>query len=267
MSDDNNLEEIPFKDLPHHLALEMLKYGVTLLGVDRSAGKVDHQGSGTFVKSGDRHYILTAGHCARDIQYYPEMGLAISGNRQGTTHPIPKPINVAPIRVTGPDMAFMPLTEDIVEYITQNSDKEFYDLDRHRDNLLKDDPKIRFGLWVIVGAPLLMVGVEGGSRSIRLMGYSAWVDESFVEDDFDYIEVRAHRSQLPTFQGMSGGGLWQVELGRKEDQSIVFASEPRLEGCGFVERSQDDDEFIHFRCHSRNSIYQVGLNELRSGQT
>src|SRR5437868_2086831 len=139
MLDNSNLEEIAFNDLPHHLAMKVLKYGGNMIGVSRTARKADHQGSCTFVKSHGRHYILTAAHCAEEFQGYEKMGLAISDREDGTTHPIPEPIYVvrkwSPF---GPDLAFMPLSLDIVEFISRNSSKEFYDLDKHRDDLLKD---------------------------------------------------------------------------------------------------------------------------------
>jgi hypothetical protein len=68
MSIETTLQEIAFQDLPHYLVQELVKYGVVMIGIDRKAQKVAHQGSGTFVIYEGRHYILTAAHCATLLQ-------------------------------------------------------------------------------------------------------------------------------------------------------------------------------------------------------
>jgi hypothetical protein len=160
----------------------------------------------------------------------------------------------------------LPLSLDIVEFISQN--KVFYDLDKHRDDMLKNASRPRFGLWVLAGSPILLCDLKRERRKeFKYWGYSVGVEDSFVENDFDYIDVRIALdgpNVLPTFAGVSGGGLWQVELQRLPDNIIGFLNEPRLEGCVFTEIHTEDSEYRHLRCHSRKSIYEIGLTKLQA---
>src|SRR5262249_6806385 len=94
MSKQPSLVEITFRDLPHHLVLELHKFSITMIGIDRVAQQVAHQGSGTLVHFRGKHYILTAAHCAESLRRFRELGLTIGGRQSSETHSIPEPTYV-----------------------------------------------------------------------------------------------------------------------------------------------------------------------------
>lgn len=268
MGDELSLERIPFRDLPHELVLGLHKFGLAMIGIDRPAQLVKHQGSGTFVQFKGNCYILTAAHCATSIQAYKEMGLVIGQPEGKVTHDIPKPIYVAEERLLGPDLAFLPLDNNIVDYVLNNSDRVFYDLDTHRHNMLTEEPVIEHGLWGVVGSPEVLCDLNDPSRLvIDKRAYSVWVEGPTVDEGFDYIHVRVAKDNpdvLDYYSGISGGGLWQFDIGRLEDQSVVMTREPRLEGTVFIQLNPEDSDYLFFRCHSRKSIYDSAIAALEA---
>jgi hypothetical protein len=264
MSSDTTLEEISFHDLPHYLVEELLKYGVVMIGIDRQAQKLAHQGSGTFVQYKGRHYILTAAHCAKPLQNYKEMGLVIRPDADSKTHPIPEPIYVGDYREYGPDLAFLPLTQETIDYVLSNSNKVFYDLERHRDEMLREEPRLRYGLWGLIGSPGKLCDLTDPGRLIfEVRAFSVGLEPRSVDDDFDYIHVRVALDKpgvLDYYGGISGGGLWQFEVGRNiPDGRYLILGEPKLEGTVFLQLNFQGSDVMYFRCHSRNSIYDKAL--------
>jgi hypothetical protein len=76
LSDDSNLEQVRVGEIPPELMEDPPMYSVTLVGIRQEIECV-HCGSGTFVKTGDRHFILTANHCAKPLFELERFGLPI----------------------------------------------------------------------------------------------------------------------------------------------------------------------------------------------
>ncbi len=264
MADDTELVRISFNELPHYLVQELIKYCVVMIGIDRKAQKLAHMGSGTFVEYKGKRYILTANHCAKPLQDFTEMGLVIRPDADSKTHLIPEPIYIGDYREYGPDMAFLPLSDETVEYISGNSNKVFYDLERHRDEMLREEPHLEHGLWGLLGSPGKLCDLTEPNRLIfHVMAYSVGLEPPSIDDNFDYIHVRVALDKpdiLEHYGGISGGGLWHFEVGQNiPDGKFLILGEPKLEGTVFLQLKFQGNDIMLFRCHSRRSIYDKAL--------
>jgi len=168
----------------------------------------------------------------------------------------------------GPDLALLHVPPIRVGEITAVLSSLFYDLDKHAEEMLEGEPAIDKGLWTIVGTPACLSNLEDqGNLTFTKMTYSGGVESPIVRDDFDYIEVRANLgldSVPPSFKGLSGGGLWQTDVGRKPDGALVPIGKTRLEGCAFYE-IWPPGEYAYIRCHGRRSIYKHAFGSLING--
>jgi hypothetical protein len=87
-----------------------------------------------------------------------------------------------------------------------------------------------------------------------------------LKDGFDYVEVRVRldsKNAIPTFQGLSGGGLWRAELRREKNGSLTLGGPHKLVGCAFYETAAKG-KYRDIRCHGWVSIYDKGLSKLEN---
>lgn len=224
-------------------------------------------GSGTLVSLENQYYILTAAHCAEELVKWEEVGLPIRRDKQPFTFPVVEPIYIGKREEDewGPDLAFLPIpvvkAHDIINY----TNFLFYDLGRYRDELLQGEPDVESDLWVVIGAPACISNLEDPKNLVfTKMTYSGTVMPPVTRGGFDYIDIRASLAlkKVPRdFRGMSGGGVWRTEVGRKRDGTFKPLDKPRLEGCAFYQTSLQG-EYVYIRCHGRRSIYEHGVSRL-----
>ena len=87
-------------------------------------------------------------------------------------------------------------------------------------------------------------------------------------DGFDYLDIGVSKEiedQPPSFGGISGGGLWQIDIGQKEDGTWTEVGFPKLEGVAYW-GDWSGDKYTYIRCHGRKSIYEHGLTQLSQAQ-
>lgn len=267
-------------DVPLNLLESFQSYSVGLIGVrwrsnPSTSGtgtsiKTGEQrcGSGTLVRSDDRHFVLTAAHCARELAKWDEIGLVLTSYPTDFTIPLSKAIVVSEsaAKEWGPDIAFFEIPPDNVAVVNNYTAKVFWNLDRHRAEMLSTDPKFNSGLWVLTGFPDVNSTVrEANSQELKLMAYRlANVGWPKTNGGFDYVHVPMLGNELPaTFGGMSGGGLWRADIKRNRDGSFAGFENERLEGCAFLQLNLPDICLV-IRCHGRRSIYHFGLSSLHS---
>lgn len=258
---------VSFDRLSEKLMTEAEYHTVVLLGV-RGRREVTHCGTGTLIRSGDRYFILTAAHCVNKIVKFEELGLVLKNEEHRFTVSIMQPIYIGN-RISdewGPDLAFLPLQPNDAGKISAYSNKIFYNLDRFEAEMVGEDPAYKNGYWVLTGAPDVYSTFEEPSRlGYKAMAYHVNVAEPIIKNDFDYlhIPVALDRKNVPAnFEGVSGGGLWWMETSKADDESVVLAKSPRLEGCAFFETPPQGEQ-VFIRCHGWRSIYVKGLAELR----
>jgi hypothetical protein len=167
----------------------------------------------------------------------------------------------------GPDLAFIPIHAIDVRALNAISrDKVFYNLARHQSDILATRPRIADNIWALVGVPFRLSEVIEAEKQMQLqmMGYKVRVMPPFTRGEFDYVEVRiplASENVLPTFQGVSGGGLWRAELKRDRNGSLTINGHHMLVGCAFYE-TEAKRKYRYIRCHGWRSIYDKGLSLL-----
>jgi hypothetical protein len=269
LSIDPSLEQARIGELPAELMDGPPMYSLTLAGIRRKLESI-HCGSGTLVKAGDRHFILTASHCIKPLFESDQIGLPIRlGDRPLLIQKLP-PIHVGipACQDWGPDLAFIPLDPIDVANIHNSSNKTFYNLDIHQEEMLSGQPKIDYHLWAVVGSPFDECDFSHPPRYEFMRNtFNVAIEKTITNHDFDYLEVRIPLTDYPStyLQGVSGGGLWHAEVERdKFTRAVRLLTAPRLEGVAFLRTVKQEDGFPRIRFHGRRSIYQHGLSAIRS---
>ena len=86
-----------------------------------------------------------------------------------------------------------------------------------------------------------------------------------IVGNYDYVEmpvIPIRNPDVPTsFEGMSGGGLWQIPL-RRNAQGAIDYDRPLLSGVIFYQYDENPER--HLKCHFRRSVYGPVLDSMRS---
>jgi hypothetical protein len=159
----------------------------------------------------------------------------------------------------GPDLGFINIPIEIVREIKPY--KSFFDITSDRDELLKNPPLLKAGVWFVNGTPdeytTRDLTYERPAIILRPYCWLCEANRTYIIDQYDYIEADVfydQGEQLPlSFGGISGGGLWQVIVEKKGNNELVpirfFFS-----GIAFYQSSIDDNR-RYIKCHGRTSIY------------
>lgn len=268
MTSKSNEKEIKFDEIPEKLMEGVHDHSTILFGYRNPTTMPVHSGTGTLVKLGQEHFILTAHHCAERLVEYDQFCIPVRPNGPPLVMRMLGPIYVGERKDNkwGPDLAFLPIHPVDVKSINAFSHKIFYNLNRFEPDVLREGPKIRSSIWAVVGSPALLNKVSPPREmELQLMAYKVRVERPLTKDEFDYIDIRVTlggRNALPSFQGLSGGGLWQAEIERQGDGSLALVGSHRLVGCAFYE-TEAQGQYRYIRCHGWRSIYERGLSKLR----
>lgn len=230
--------------------------------------RVELIGSGTLVKAGERYAILTAHHVLQDFPRGPRLGLLLDSANQMTS------IDQQGLRFldiarglddsVGPDIGAIVLPEPIASAL--RAQKRFFDLDLHRQSMLSAPARDEDGLWVANGFvdELTRRGPENGVfyvtfRNQALLGI---VEPCPTIAGFDYFTVPVgveERAAVPgNFGGMSGGGLWQLQIAQSQDGALS-SKQPKLSGLIFYQLPTSDTQ-CGLRCHGRRSVYETAYS-------
>ncbi|HET9216647.1 MAG TPA: hypothetical protein VFR18_06695 [Terriglobia bacterium] len=260
-----------FRDLPQSLLsniveqLREFSVGFTRAVPAYRDRRVELIGSGTLVKAGDRYAILTAHHVLEDFPRGPRLGLLLDSANQMTSidqHGL-RFLDIARGRddSEGPDIGAVILAEPVASAL--RAQKRFFDLGFHRESMLNSPLPDEHGLWVANGFvdELTRRGPEGGIfhvtfRNQSLMGI---VERCPMIGEFDYFNVPVdveERATVPgDFGGMSGGGLWQLQIAQSKDGTLS-SRQPKLSGLVFYQLPTTDTQ-CGLRCHGRRSVYET----------
>ena len=91
-------------------------------------------------------------------------------------------------------------------------------------------------------------------------------DEAPVNrDGFDFISMPVTYGSNPdiplSFEGMSGGGLWQIQL--TNEAAGIEAGELLLSGVVFYQEALSNNR-RNVICHYRNSVYQTAYERIKN---
>jgi hypothetical protein len=145
----------------------------------------------------------------------------------------------------------------------------FYDLPIRRSRVLRDPPPIEQGGWILTGIVSEWTTLEESHYGYRKVAEFKWVSggggvrNEQQRGEFDYLDFVARHDENYTgpksFEGVSGGGLWQVVPELVEDGGVAI-KEAVLSGVAFHQTITEQLSTI--ACHGRRSIYERVVAEL-----
>jgi hypothetical protein len=278
------MEELLIRDVPKELREEIAKYiSDFVVGFakfrDTNLGQdAELAGSGTLVQIDGVYGILTAYHVLENLPDTGDVGLILPDRSQPRLHASKlKADMVQKIKIAhgknaaqGPDIGFLLLSPVEVGWL--KAFKSFYNLSLRRERVLTSLHDYRDGIWFLCGFAAEETSEEpaqGGFAKVKVFRGdigAGGLSSEFSIEDFDYLDFEAGyqgMSQAPeSFQGYSGGGLWQAPLIRDKD-SELRAKEIILSGVAFYETGRDDNRnFV--RCHGRRSVYKQAIERVKS---
>ena len=241
-----------------------------LLIPERGQGKPVPCASGTLVRYGQEHGILTAAHVVDRLKKEPIIQLLMPAG-QGFV-PIKKEVaeflvcKGAVFGESGPDIGFIRLPPHTVGIL--KSCLSFVNLQTHKQKIANDCISIAHGVWVETGFPEVLgsSGRTGNNVWTKVFGMVALGDAEKLpdQDGYDYYKSHVtygHGEGIPsTFKGLSGGGLWQIKLSHKKDGSL-HATNRYLSGVVYYETERIGD-YRYIRSHGRSSIYDYVVPQL-----
>lgn len=243
---------------------------VVLLTIsDSREGEVlDLGGTGTLVSIARFHYILTAAHVweerlksARDVGITLKEDIDHCCRIRAASFVVSCMLRPDNWNEWGPDLVFLKLPENLVGGI--EAFRSFYRLDMERAGVKLDGIEAR----ILMGAPRATGKFTRTHADLSINGFFADVSaQAYNKGEFDYIDLREDVA-LPgvpqTFGGVSGGGLWRVQIYQSPDTGKIDWSW-LLEGTAFHQSDLIDNHRI-IRCHGRKSI-QLAMKQVPTPQ-
>lgn len=250
-------------------SVTMERIGQHSIGFVRVVGNEDDAvvlGSGTLITAAGRYAILTADHVLQVLPTSGAMSFVIM--REGWTHRHRLQLDAAALErrtvgkashtANGPDIGFLILPPKDAAVL--GAIQTYYNLEKRRERLLSqpltEENWSLFGLLeerTVEGPP-----ERGFSRIKGFYGHVGFgakpIERKSGEWDYlDFIALyNAHYDGPESFQGTSGGGLWQVEY--REVAGKIEVTEALLSGVAYFE-SAKVGEVRTIHCHGRRSIY------------
>lgn len=231
------------------------------------------KGSGTLVRLGATHGVLTARHVLDALPKKGPIGLVLP-KPTGVPHPPGKPTILAestrrigfdrsPVESEGPDLAMLLLAPGDVEWLRPR--KSFFDLQHWRSAILNDQRDVAYQLHALSGFPDQLtseLGPQGGYDQVKAffgLSFFSFISRVPAADDFDYVNLDVGYGGGPSdpprsFGGFSGGGLWHIELRGNSPEQIKFGN-CLLSGVAFYQSDLINDQRL-IKCHWRRSVYE-----------
>jgi hypothetical protein len=265
---DMTLEELEAKldaktpesqSLWNSLARGAQMYSTPLFSVSKTArGDVlKLAGSGTLFAKVDAHYILTAAHVWHEmLKHADHVGVTL---REVYDHTCLlqvdsivayEPEHPASWTAWGPDIVLLRIPEVRVGEI--KAFKVFYEMDAALKGLVTHD---RNETYVLIGTPIALGSYTQNHASVQLLAMWVGTPKLHIHEGWDYFDVKAALhppSETSTFGGVSGGGLWRVQIYNPPGTERIDAAVV-LEGVAFYELGTTKGEGM-IRCHGVESI-------------
>nr|WP_281721817.1 hypothetical protein [Nitrosomonas nitrosa] len=234
-------------------------------------------GSGTLVSFGKSRGILTAAHVLKNLGRPQEYEFVLPFPR-AKRHRLSVPaqhcetvlIGPSQNEADGPDIACLVLSDADARRIEPY--KSFYDLEALKREVLYNPADLTIGVWQLVGMIEEMTkdaDVQPRQERVKefwcLMGEVGFPVET-ARDGYDFLdsEIKPPAGEVApdSFGGTSGGALWHILLGRKDD--VVDATKFVLSGVAYFESRQPNRRSII--SNGRRTIYDKMLGALPAGK-
>lgn len=231
------------------------------------------QGSGTLIKFGNFKGILTCAHVLDEILREEEVGLLLFTVR---------PDEIQSMRLTranlqehtffrggpswveqGPDLAFIRLSPDIMANIESRA--SVINGDRQRAQFNSGEPERYAMASVVFGVVQEFTGATVKSGGLATTPFRGFLSKGNIVDvneahglDLFRLQPVPDEADLPTsYEGTSGGGLWQLYL--RADGSVI---QLRLAGVAFYQKKIGDE--LHIIGHGPHSIYHTLYQNIKA---
>lgn len=215
-------------------------------------------GTGSLVQFANSHHILTAAHVWEEcLKSSLQVGITL---KEGIDHcfaidtaaitsfglPRPKDWNE-----WGPDLVFLQVPSDKIGGIEVY--RRFYPLDRNQPNQKVDGIEV----LILMGTPGESGKYTPRHAELNINAFFSDVNaRPYKHGDLDYVDLEED-TKFPgipkNFGGVSGGGLWRVQL---FDSPKTKKTEWQwtLEGVAFYQLGLSDSHVV-IRCHGLDSIH------------
>lgn len=246
--------------------------GLLKLGIADGCETADSAGSGTLVKIGKAHFILTAAHVAEALPTKGDVGIVRFSTQEihlqkltldmGYVQPIA--IGNSPFSDKGPDLALLPLPEPFVSTVAATN--SFFDLGR-RSQLAsagKFPSKICFDcLAGVIAERTTDVAVPEDAGFLKRSFEASFEPGTFAplaeHEGYDLLRFTPQEDEgyepPSSYQGVSGAALWRVFCER-DIRGKVKVKEPWIWGVAFWQSETVDDGSRTITCHGPKSIYE-----------
>ena len=290
LTDVPDIQEVALGELPESVLApivnDIAKYSVLIYALDPSSHSdpnLRQLGSGTLVECCGMRGILTAHHVVHRTS--PAVDWSLNSNDEilltldtsGATLRIPahclhETVIAIPISdAHGPDLTFLeiPKGEKLSELLAR---KSFWKIDFQSEERIASCLN-EFGIFVTIGQPnelecLTRIDAKTIRLDVILRGYAGPVrsDRVFERGEYDFVDTVVRydgKDTMPkSFGGISGGGLWKVDLEYSKQDGKWVHTRPVLCGLAFYETERDGSGRV-LRCHFVKSIYGKTKDSLK----
>jgi len=222
-------------------------------------------GSGTLLAKGGAHYILIASHVWHEVLKVADyVGVTLREVYDHTcilerpfilTYELDRP---AAWNEWGPDLILLRIPDVSVGEI--KAFKVFYEMEAGLRSLVTLD---RNETYLLVGTPSVLGSYTRNHASVQLFGMWVGTPKTYTHNQWDYFDVKAALyppSDANTFGGVSGGGLWRVQL-YSPPESDRIESVFVLEGVAFYAEA-----YTHHRERDSNGLVRLPHRRSQSPQ-
>jgi hypothetical protein len=232
---------------------------VALFSITNQDGKdkLELAGSGTLVRFSNSYFVLTAAHVwQRRLTRARQIGITVQEDIDHNCR-IDRdllatfgPPWTEAHQQWGPDLVFVRLPEGFARGLEARL--SFHNLERQRWSVDID----HISTNILIGAPReLGEFTDSHARILISFLYMHVAPPTPTRGEFDYFELDVDLSMpgVPgTFGGVSGGGLWRVDIFESRESGGIEWSW-QLEGVAFYEEPPNHGHRI-IRCHGPESI-------------
>jgi hypothetical protein len=271
-------EQFLLKDIPDSLLLEVVSEIKTFSTAFVSG--LHQVGSGTFAVINGRHGILTAEHVWEAIQQVSLGTPMISIIVAEGPHRFELPVNELIPRLDlgydpnggKPDIQFLEIP--VARLGAIKARKSFVNLNKEPASR-REFALANMGFVVIAGFPSEFTpeptADPSGDYLVSLRGgFVSGVERQWKEGTFDFFETKGdrHAKGVPrSYGGVSGAGVWRVELKKKSGVPISQSRIGRLEfmGVSFLQRFPNEHT-VFVRHNGPETVYSALSRIVRPAQ-
>lgn len=278
MASDKKKEEIVLKNIPQDVFEsvqdDLKHFFVSFCEVFEEGGSPEIRplGSGTLVDIAGNKGILTAAHVWNAIKKHGTINLILSDRTVTAVsinceHVVALEIWADEEPEWGPDLAFLRLAQKDVETI--GAIKSFLNLSKQKDDLGDAFPNYDKGLWMVFGLVGEFCSQTHNAKNkvatftARCECFFTTIHETHQRAGYDYVDggVDFGLEGVPSsFGGVSGGGVWEIELSKNADGVLSWTGNRSFRGVAFWE-SDWENHGKRIRAHGPKSIYQVAWDK------